>query len=106
MKVMIYDQEGTLTVLDEPSAKTLMQAIREGGLNITAQCGGCASCGTCHVYVDEAWFARLEPVSETEDAMLELAEDRKENSRLSCQIELSAELDGLTVTLAPSAGFG
>lgn len=105
MKVLVYDQKGSLFELDNPADKTLMQAIRDAGLNITAQCGGCASCATCHVYVDEAWRAKLKPIAETEDAMLDVAEARQENSRLSCQIELSKELDGLIVTLAPGAEF-
>ncbi|MDA9445858.1 2Fe-2S iron-sulfur cluster-binding protein [Bradyrhizobium sp. CCBAU 21360] len=104
MKILIYD-EGGLVQLNEPASKTLMQAIRDAGLNIAAQCGGGASCATCHVYVDEAWCAKLKPADETESAMLDFAEARQENSRLSCQIELSEDLDGLTVTLAPGAAF-
>ncbi|MFE3003352.1 2Fe-2S iron-sulfur cluster-binding protein [Nocardia sp. NPDC059246] len=103
MKIFVYSQEKELVVLDDPAAKTLMQAIRDAGMNIAAQCGGSAACATCHVYVDEAWFAKLKPAAEIEDAMLDLAEERQENSRLSCQIELSEDLDGVTVTLAPGA---
>ncbi|MCW1750207.1 2Fe-2S iron-sulfur cluster-binding protein [Rhizobium aouanii] len=82
-----------------------MRAIRDAGLDLTAQCGGCASCGTCHVYVHDAWQTKLKPADDTEDAMLDVVEERRANSRLSCQIELSEELDGLTVTLAPGSAF-
>ncbi|KHL04548.1 2Fe-2S iron-sulfur cluster-binding protein [Sinomonas humi] len=105
MKISVYDQQSEMVELADPSATTLMQAIRDGGVNINAQCGGSASCGTCHVYVDDLWCSKLKAPDETEDAMLDLAEDRRENSRLSCQIELCPELDGLTVTVAPDAAF-
>ncbi|QQO35552.1 2Fe-2S iron-sulfur cluster binding domain-containing protein [Bradyrhizobium diazoefficiens] len=105
MKVLVSDQRGKLVKLNDVVAKTLMQAMRDAGLNLTAQCGGCASCGTCHVYVDDTWRAKLKPIGEIEDAMLDVVEERKESSRLSCQIELTEDLDGLTVTLAPGAAF-
>ncbi|MCK1509365.1 2Fe-2S iron-sulfur cluster-binding protein [Bradyrhizobium sp. 18] len=105
MKIFVYDGGGAAVQLIEPASKTLMQAIRDAGLSIAAQCGGGASCATCHVYVDDAWRAKLRPADDTESAMLDFAEARRESSRLSCQIELSEELDGLTVTLAPGAAF-
>lgn len=106
MKVLVYDHHGKLVELNNVSAQTLMRAIRDSGLDLTAQCGGCASCGTCHVYVDDDWRTKLKPASETEDSMLDVVEDRREGSRLSCQIELTEDLDGLTVALAPGAAFG
>ncbi|MCK1597564.1 2Fe-2S iron-sulfur cluster-binding protein [Bradyrhizobium sp. 164] len=105
MKVLVFDRRGRLVELDNVSAPTLMRAVRDAGLDITAQCSGCASCATCHVYVDDAWQAKLKPVGEIEDAMLDVVEGRQEGSRLSCQIELTENLDGLTVTLAPGSGF-
>lgn len=105
MKVLVYDHQDKLVELDNVFAKTLMLAIQGAGLDLTAQCGGCASCGTCHVYVDDRWLTKLKPVGENEDAMLDAVEQRQENSRLSCQIELTDELDGLTVTLAPGSAF-
>lgn len=105
MRLIVHDQQGETVELKDVSAPTLMVAIRDAGLDLTAQCGGCASCGTCHVYVDDSWMATLKPRSETEDAMLDVVEGRQETSRLSCQIELTKELDGLTVTLAPGCGF-
>ncbi|MFE5700313.1 2Fe-2S iron-sulfur cluster-binding protein [Rhodococcus koreensis] len=105
MKISVYNQKTELVELYDSTAKTLMQAIRDAGLNIAAQCGGSAACATCHVYIDDAWCAKLKPADEIEDAMLDLAEERRENSRLSCQIELSEDLDGVTVALAPGAAI-
>ncbi|MGY4281596.1 2Fe-2S ferredoxin [Bradyrhizobium sp. LM2.7] len=105
MKLLITNANGELIELDVVSAKTLMQAIRDAGLNLTAQCGGCLSCGTCHVYVDRAWWPKLAPPTEFESGMLDVVDDRRETSRLSCQIELSKELEGLEVTIAPGSAF-
>ena len=65
---------------------------------IDADCGGACSCATCHVYVDEAWLDKVGGVNPTEDAMLSLTNERRANSRLSCQIPVTEELDGLVVT--------
>ncbi|WP_342723883.1 2Fe-2S iron-sulfur cluster-binding protein [Bradyrhizobium sp. B097] len=105
MKLLVCDHEGRLVELNDVSEPTLMLAIRGAGLNLTAQCGGCASCGTCHVYVDDGWLGKLKPAADFEDAMLDVVEQRQENSRLSCQIELTEDLDGLAVTLAPGSEF-
>ncbi len=69
---------------------------------IIAECGGACACATCHVYVDEQWKGRLAPMDDMEDAMLESAVERRPNSRLSCQIEITPELDGLEVQVAPN----
>ncbi len=66
---------------------------------IDADCGGECSCATCHVLVDDAWMDKLSPISETEESMLDLNPDREPNSRLSCQIPLSDDLDGIVVNL-------
>ena len=77
-----------------------MEIIREHGLPIKAECGGACACATCHVYVDETWMDKLTEMKEEEEKMLDEAFDLQENSRLSCQIIMSKELDGLKVTLA------
>ncbi len=81
--------------------RSLMKAAVDAGVDgIAADCGGVLTCATCHVYVDEAWQARLPPPSADEDTMLDYtAEERRPTSRLSCQIALTPALDGLTVTL-------
>ena len=81
--------------------ESAMLAANKHGLDgIVAECGGNAMCATCHVYVDDAWLARLPPMADEEDALLDgTAAERRANSRLSCQIKLAAELDGLVLRL-------
>ena len=70
-------------------------------MQIKAECGGACACATCHVYVDEDWKDKVPEKNEEEMDMLDLAFDVQENSRLSCQITITPDLDGLKVTLAP-----
>ncbi|MGX4807603.1 2Fe-2S iron-sulfur cluster-binding protein [Bradyrhizobium guangdongense] len=81
--------------------ESAMQAATRHGLDgILAECGGNAMCATCHVYVDDAWVARLPAMAEDEDALLDgAAAERLPNSRLSCQIKITPELDGLVLRL-------
>jgi 2Fe-2S ferredoxin len=79
-----------------------MEVIRQSGVDeLLALCGGCCSCGTCHVHVDEEWLAALPPVKSDEDDLLDISDYRTANSRLSCQIRFEQALDGLRVTIAP-----
>lgn len=81
---------------------SLMQVLRDGGVDgILALCGGCRSCGTCHVHVDPAFAARLPPQSEEEVEILDGSLHRTERSRLSCQIPCVAGLDGLRLQIPP-----
>jgi 2Fe-2S ferredoxin len=75
-------------------------ALLQGVDGIVAECGGSALCATCHVYVDDAWLGRLAAIGDDEDALLDgTACERKANSRLSCQIKITPELDGLVLRL-------
>src|SRR3546814_17336221 len=75
-----------------------MEVIRDAGFDeLLALCGGCCSCATCHVFVDEAWADKLPPVGEDENDLLDSSSHRNANSRLSCQISMDAGLDGLRV---------
>lgn len=81
---------------------SLMEAIRDAGFDeLLAICGGCCSCGTCHVYVVDAFSDRLAAITPDEDDLLDSTSHRTPASRLSCQIRLSDDLDGLTVQVAP-----
>ncbi len=97
------DPHGTSHTLEGDDGVSLMDlAVKNGVPGIIAECGGNLNCASCHVYVDEAWTARVGSPSDDEVEMLEGAlSDFLPNSRLSCQVPLSAELDGVLVTVAP-----
>ena len=98
----IIDRRGERRTLEVGEGFTVMQVARESGFgDILALCGGCCSCATCHVYVDEAFSASLPPMSGDEDDLLDSSQYRRANSRLGCQLPLVARLSGLTVTVAP-----
>lgn len=103
MRIVITDQAGADHELEGLEGWRVMEVIRDWGLNIKAECGGALSCATCHVYVDKDWTAVVGAPSEEEEDMLDSVGDVRPNSRLSCQILLSDTLDGLKLTLAPSA---
>ena len=100
MPTVIYiAHDGVRSEIDVPVGTSLMQAACDEDVSgITGECGGNALCATCHVYVDADWLEKLGPLSEDEDALLNgVADERLPNSRLSCQIAASAELDGIVV---------
>ena len=78
---------------------TLLRAAQAAGLPLEGTCEGQMACSTCHVVIDPEWFDRLEPASEEEEDMLDLAAGVRRTSRLSCQIELRSHLDGLTASI-------
>ena len=99
-KVTYIDSGGEQHVVDVPTGSSLMEAAVQNQVSgILALCGGACACATCHVYVGAAWLAKLQPIEEMEEGMLEAAWQRRDNSRLSCQIHLGAELEGLEVTV-------
>ncbi|MDB5899095.1 MAG: (2Fe-2S)-binding protein [Ramlibacter sp.] len=102
--VHLIQPDGAEVRLQAAEGKSLMEtAVGAGVQGIVGECGGSAMCATCHVYVEEPWLARLPAPLETELEMLECtASERRPNSRLSCQIKLSAGLDGITVRLPES----
>lgn len=101
MKIRVTDRGGTNHEVDGQAGLKLMEVLRELDYGVEAVCGGMCSCATCHVYVDAGWIDRLTPREDEEDDLLDSLEGRRTNSRLSCQIELSDEHDGLAVTIAP-----
>lgn len=91
---------GTPHTVEVATGVSLMEgALGNGVPGIDGDCGGNAACATCHIYVDTAWTAKTGGTSELEDAMLDLADGKQDNSRLACQIFASAELEGLIVTM-------
>jgi ferredoxin, 2Fe-2S len=99
-KIVFDEPGGGRREIDAPLGLTLMEVARQHGVQgVVAQCGGACMCATCHVYIDPAWAERLEPREEMEEGMLESAWEPRDNSRLSCQIHITADLDGLHVTV-------
>jgi 2Fe-2S ferredoxin len=101
-QLTIVGRDGTEKQVEGKPGWSVMETIRDAGFDeLLALCGGCCSCATCHVHVDEAWLGALKPMQEDEDDLLDSSSHRQPNSRLSCQIEYGPELDGLRVTIAP-----
>ena len=99
-KITFIEPDGARRVIDAPMGTTLMEsAVQNQVSGILALCGGACACATCPVYIGTAWFPKLDPIEEMEEGMLEAAWHRRDNSRLSCQIHLSAQLDGLEATV-------
>jgi 2Fe-2S ferredoxin len=97
-KITYIDHDGTARTVEAELGATVMEtAIRNSIPGIVAECGGACSCATCHVHVDEAWKEKVGPPSAMEEDMLDFAFDVRPTSRLSCQIKVTAELDGLVV---------
>ena len=104
IKVTFAQSDGSEQAIDDAEVgRSLMEVAREHGVpGILADCGGGCACATCHVYVDEQWREAVGSPDEIESEMLDMVSDlHQPNSRLSCQIKLKSELDGLRVTVAP-----
>ncbi|MGD8325290.1 MAG: 2Fe-2S iron-sulfur cluster-binding protein [Sphingomonadales bacterium] len=100
-KLIITDLNGQTREVEGETGLSVMENIRDAGFDeLLALCGGCCSCATCHVYVDESQFDKLDPIDPDEDDLLSMSEHRAKNSRLSCQIEFTDALDGLKITIA------
>lgn len=101
VKIYVTRRSGEVTKLDAEVGISLMDALRDEGFDeVLALCGGCCSCATCHVHVGQEWFDALPPLSSDEDDLLDSSDHRDTNSRLSCQIQLRPELDGMKVKIA------
>jgi len=100
-KIIYHARDGKVHEVEVDIGYTVMEgAIDNNVPGIVAECGGACACATCHSYIDDQWLGKLPPMENMEDAMLDSAEDRRENSRLTCQLEVTGELDGLVVTVA------
>jgi len=101
MKIRVTDRDGNKHELEGDSNSTLMEILRDAGLDIEAACGGCCACATCHVYINDKWLQKISSKDDEEESMLDQAFDVRNTSRLSCQINLSEDLDGIELELAP-----
>ncbi|MEL6365656.1 MAG: 2Fe-2S iron-sulfur cluster-binding protein [Pseudomonadota bacterium] len=104
-KITYIEHSGEEHVVEAQNGMSVMEtALKHSVPGIDADCGGACACATCHVYVDEAWRQKVGEASTMEASMLDFAHDAKENSRLSCQIKVSDDLDGLVVRLPEFQG--
>lgn len=95
-KITFIQPDGTQQVVHAEVGLTVMECAKKADIvGIEAECGGACACATCHVYVDDAWRAKVGKPAEMEEDMLDFAFEVKESSRLSCQIKVTPELDGL-----------
>ncbi len=98
-KITYKDKDGVSKTIEVENGLSVMEgAIQNDIPGIDADCGGAMACATCHVYVEEKWLDKLPKEDDAEVDMIDMAHEPKKNSRLSCQIIVTDELDGLTVT--------
>jgi ferredoxin, 2Fe-2S len=103
MRIYVTDIDGKEHEMPALSDWSVMEIIREGGIQILAQCGGSCACATCHVYVDPSWKNKLPEPSEEEVGMLDGAFEVTQDSRLACQLVFNDKIDGLKIKLAPGS---
>jgi 2Fe-2S ferredoxin len=103
-RVVFVQPSGESQTVDvAPGTSLMTAAVKHGVDGIIGECGGVCMCATCHVYVRQEFLGKLPPIQDTEEAVLEVTNaERLPNSRLSCQIRMTEELDGLTVEIPPS----
>lgn len=104
-KITFIEHGGSQRVVEAQTGSSVMEAAIENMVTgIDADCGGNCICSTCHGYIDEAWLAQMPPMDDEEGAMVEYANEPAPNSRLTCQIQVTEELDGLIVRLPEIQG--
>ncbi len=100
-RLVVVTRDGSEHEVEARAGWSVMETIRDNGFDeLLALCGGCCSCATCHVHIDAAYMDKLPPMSEDENDLLDSSEHRDATSRLSCQVILTEELDGLRATIA------
>lgn len=105
VQITFKDSTGQSRIVEGEAGSTVMEtALKNNVPGIEAECGGACACATCHIYVDESWAERIPPAQPMEEDMLDFAFDVRPTSRLSCQIRVTAEVDGLVVTTPERQG--
>ena len=100
-KITFITPDGARHDVEVESGYSVMEAAINNNIDgIVAECGGACACATCHSYIDEAWVQKMPEMDDMEDSMLDAAYDRRDNSRLTCQLEMKDEWDGLVVHVA------
>jgi len=101
MRVQVTQRDGQVRQINAREGEPLMQALSEADMGVEAICGGCLSCATCHIYVDGSSRFQLQTAEEPEVELVSGLLHAQPNSRLSCQIEVTPEIEGLEITIAP-----
>lgn len=101
INISVKDLDGQVHEIEASDGDSLMETLREFEWGVPAICGGLCSCGTCHVYLDSGWLDRFIQADPDEQDLLDEFDSTQENSRLSCQLQLKAEHDGLKLSIAP-----
>ncbi len=98
--IKFIEHSGTEHEIDIPNGLTIMEGATKNKIpGIDADCGGACACATCHVYIDEKWIEKIPQKEDSEEDMLDFAFEVKDNSRLSCQVTVNDELEGLVVNI-------
>ena len=104
-KITYIERNGKIHVVEVPNGLSVMEgAVQNNIPGIDADCGGSCACATCHVYVDEKWFSKLPNKEDAEEDMLDMAFEPNKSSRLTCQITVIDDLDGLVVKMPSKQG--
>jgi 2Fe-2S ferredoxin len=102
-KIIFQNADGSQFEVEAAEGTSIMQAAVDNGIDgILAECGGACSCATCHCYIDENYLDKIPAAGDVEQSMIEFAMDPQDNSRLSCQVQITADLDGMVVKLPAS----
>lgn len=100
-QIIVVNQSGEESTVEAAEGRTLMEVIRDNGFDeLLALCGGCCSCATCHVHIEADFMDKLPKMSDDENDLLDSSDHRDAFSRLSCQVPMTAALDGCRVTIA------
>ncbi|WP_404476840.1 2Fe-2S iron-sulfur cluster-binding protein [Novosphingobium sp. BL-52-GroH] len=101
-KLIVVDRAGRESQIDASDGASVMEAVRDAGMDeLLALCGGCCSCATCHVFIDDDWFDAVGAPEGDENDLLDSSEHRTAHSRLSCQVRMTSARDGLRIVIAP-----
>lgn len=101
INISVKDLDGQVHEIQAREGDSLMESLREHEWGVPAICGGLCSCGTCHVYLDPDWLDKFQQADGDEADLLDVFDNSKENSRLSCQMVLQASHEGLSLSIAP-----
>ena len=101
INISVKDLDGQVHEIQAREGDSLMESLRQHEWGVPAVCGGLCSCGTCHVYLDEQWLDKFQETASDEQDLLDEFDNTRSNSRLSCQIHLTANHDGLALSIAP-----